>query len=202
MDKFLINVWNEVSTTFIQNPAAQIIGFLSLVFALLSFQQRSRFRILLFQMTASFLYSLQYFLIGAIVGGCLDLVSFGRTLVFSQRDKRRWACSPFILIGFMVAMLVIGILTGFIGQSIGTGAYAWSDSLGWINALAICGSLLSTLALWMRDERLIRRISLLVGPCWIIYNFIVGSYFGVLSETIAMCSIITGIIRYDLKKSK
>lgn len=191
---------SEISLAFISNPAAQVVGFISLVFALLSFQQKGRFRIMLFQVIASLTYSLQYFMMGAIVGGCLDLISFGRTVVFSQRETKRWARSGWWLVLFVLLLGAAGVITGFMSSE----EHSWGGRLFWINILAIAGALLSTVALWMRDGGLIRLISLFVGPCWIIYNTVVGSYFGVLSEAIAMISIIVGIIRYDIigKKKK
>ncbi len=163
----------------------QTIGGVSLICSLLSFQQKKRSHIMLLQMTASLLFSLQLFLLGAVTGACVDFISFIRTLVFSCRDKHKWANSPVWLVVFLLAMIGTGILT-------------WN---GGFSLLAILGSCLSTVALWMRDGRNIRRISLLVGPCWIAYCLAYGSYTGILNEVIAMTSIIIGMIRLDMKKT-
>ena len=141
---------------------------------------------MLFQMTASALFCIQLFMVGAITGGCVDSISFVRTAIFSQNDKK-WASSPIWLGVFVVAMIVTGIFT-------------WEDA--W-SILPIIGSVLSTIALWMKKSSHIRIISLFVGPCWLIYNLIHGAYTGALNELLAMTSIVIGIVRYDLgKKSK
>ena len=159
---------------------AQIIGAVGIVFSLLSFQLANRRQIMLFQMLASLLFSLQLFLVGAITGGCLDLISFVRTLIFSNNTKQ-WAKSKMWLYGFIVLMILTGIIT-------------WKD--GW-SILPIIGSVLSTVALWMTKEKHIRLISLTVGPCWLIYNLVKGAYTGALNEVFAMTSIVIGMIRHD-----
>ena len=64
----------------------------------------------------------------------------------------------------------------------------------------IIGSLLSTLALWMKTSKKIRLFSLFSGPCWLIYNIVNGAYSAAVNELIAMTSIIIGMVRYDIGK--
>lgn len=165
------------------NIAAQVVGIFGIVFSLLSFQLKKRKHIMLFQMTASLMFSAQLFMVGAITGGCLDLISFIRTLIFANNSKK-WASSKWWLFGFIVVMIATGMLT-------------WKD---WWSVLPIMGSVLSTVALWMKRERNIRLVSLAVGPCWMVYNIVTGAYTGALSEVIAMTSIVIGLIRHDRKK--
>lgn len=169
----------------VYDVTVQGIGLLSLLCSLASFQMKKRGGIMRLQMSASLLFSLQLLLLGAITGACLDLISFIRTLIFSYRDKRKWASSPVWPILFVAAMTVTGILTYNVPYSF----------------LAILGSVLSTVALWMRDGRKIRLISLAVGPCWFIYNILAGSYTGAINEVIAVISIIVGIVRHDIKRA-
>ena len=124
-------------------------------------------------------------MVGAVTGGCIDSISFVRTVVFSQNDKK-WASTPVWLGIFILAMIGIGILT-------------WQD--GW-SLLPIIGSVLSTVALWMKKSKHIRAISLFVGPCWLVYNLIHGAYTGALNEILAMGSIIIGILRHDVNRKK
>lgn len=163
------------------NIAAQIVGIVGIVLSLLSFQFSKRKYILLSQMLASLLFSLQLFMVGAITGGCLDLISFVRTLIFSSNAKQ-WAKSKLWLYGFILLMIVTGVFT-------------WKD--GW-SILPIIGSVLSTIALWMTKEKYIRLISLGVGPCWLVYNLVTGAYTGAINEVFAMTSIAIGLIRHDI----
>lgn len=159
---------------------AQIVGTVGLVASLLSFQQKKRRNIMLFQMSASLMFSTQLFMLGAITGGCLDMISFVRTLIFANNGKK-WASSRWWLVFFIVVMIGTGILT-------------WDNA--W-SILPMIGAILSTLALWMKNETHIRLISLLVGPCWLVYNLIHGAYTGALNEVLAMTSIVIGLLRFD-----
>ena len=167
------------------NLVAQAVGVVGIVFSLLSFQQKERKNILLLQMAASLMFSTQLFMVGAITGGCLDLISFIRTLVFFNNNKK-WAASNGWLYFFVAFMIFTGILT-------------WQD--GW-SILPIVGAILSTTAFWMKKEKHIRIIALFVGPCWILYNVVTGAYTGALNELLAMTSIVIGLFRHDWKAPK
>ena len=167
--------------SFKGNPIAQLIGFISLLLSLLSFQMKKRSGIMLFQMLASLSCAVSLIMLGGIAGGILDVVAFSRTFVFSLSDRYKWAGSKWWLCFYFAVIIGVGILTWDTG-SIGT-------------LFAILGTLLSTVALFMKKERLIRIISLFVGPCWIIYGMIYSSCFGILNELIAMTSIIIALVR-------
>ena len=79
-----------------------------------------------------------------------------------------------------------------------TGIFTWTN---WWDILPILGSILSTIALWMKSEKKIRLISLSVGPCWLIYNLVKGAWSGALNEILAMLSIIIGYLRNDVKRN-
>lgn len=163
-----------------RNILAQCIGVFGLICSLLSFQMKKRRQIMALQMTASLSFSAQLFLLGATAGGCVDLISFFRTLVFSQNGKK-WASSPVWLGAFAAAMVAAGALT-------------YQDA--W-DLLPIAGSVLSTVALWMKEEKKIRLVSLGVGPCWLVYNLVRGAWSGALNEVLAMASILVGMWRND-----
>ena len=163
----------------------ELIGWISVVCSLLSFQQKRRGPLMLLQTTASLTCAINMFILGDIVGGVQDVIAFFRSAVFSQREKK-WASSPLWLAGFMAAMIAAGILT-------------WENTL---SIFPILGSLCSTTALWMKDVRWTRRISLLVGVCWITNHLVVGNISGIVMEAIAMVSILIGILRHDIRWKK
>lgn len=181
MVDFFVTAWYQMIDSFVVNPVAQAIGLLSLILSLISFQQRKRAGIMLFQMGASLSCAVSLIMLGGIAGGILDLIAFSRTVVFSFRDKYKWASSPLWLIFYFAVIIAVGILTGERGS--------------FIVVFAILGTLFSTVSLWMRQEKLMRIIALFAGPCWIAYNLYYSSCFGILNEIIAMTSIIIALIR-------
>jgi signal transduction histidine kinase len=164
---------------------SQGIGLVAIACSLLSFQAKKRSGIMALQMTASMLFCIKLFLLGAFTGACLDLISFFRTLIFANNQKK-WASSPLWLAFFAAVMVATGILT-------------WESPL---SILAIFGALFSTLALWMKKETHIRLISLLVGCCWIVYYIPFKDFTGIASEAIAMLSILISLLRFARKKQE
>ena len=167
--------------------AAEIVGFIGLLCSIISFQQKNRKMVMLFQMIASALCCISLFLAGSVIGGVLDLISSVRTITFAlfMASKKKWAASPLWPILFIVALTVTGIVTW---------KNAWS-------ILPILGSVLSTVALWMKKASHIRAVSLFVGPCWMIYNLVEGTIAGAVNELFAMGSIVIGMLRHDRKKT-
>lgn len=178
---FFVTAYTEMCDSFVNNPAAQAIGFLSLVLSLVSFQMKTRTQILIFQCMASLSCAVSLIMLGGIAGGILDVVAFSRTLVFSLADKYKWAKCKLWLPFYIILIVAVGIIT-------------W-DPTGIGTLFAIAGTLLSTVALYQKSERLMRIISLFVGPCWIIYSLIYSSAFGALNEIIAMTSLIIALVR-------
>ena len=178
---FLILAYEELAFAMIHNPLAQAIGFLSLALSLISFQMRTRGKILFFQMLASLSCAVSLIMLGGIAGGLLDVIAFSRTVVFSLADRFTWARNILWLPFYFALIITAGILTWEKGSI--------------VTLFAILGTLLSTLALYMKSEKKLRIISLFVGPCWIAYNLIYASCLGILNEIIAMTSIVIALIR-------
>jgi len=164
----------------------QSIGWIALICSAISFQQKKRVSILLWQATATLISSLYLFLLGAYEGACLDLLSFAGKMVFSKGGSVMSISLSVWRIIFLIAMIIAGIFT-------------WADVF---SLLAIFASCLSLFALSMKSPTKIRFISLLVGPCWIVYNWVYHAYPSILMEVIALTSIIIAIIKYDIKKIK
>ena len=179
--EFIGNCFKNVSTTTI---LIQSVGWLALICSSISFLQKKRISLLLWQATATLISSLYLFLLGAYEGACLDLLSFVGKMVFSKGGAVFKISLSAWRVFFLICMLIAGILT-------------WSDIF---SLLAILGSCLSLFALSMKSPAKIRLISLLVGPCWIIYNLVYHAYPSILMECIALTSIIIGIIKHDIKK--
>ncbi|MBQ7381200.1 MAG: YgjV family protein [Clostridia bacterium] len=186
MKEFFVQLFGQDGVITTTSVLIQSVGWLALVCSAISFQQKKRVAILLWQATATLVSSIYLFLLGAYEGACLDLLSFVGKMIFSKGGAVLRVPLSVWRIVFLAAMLVAGVLT-------------WADIY---SLLAILASCLSVLALSMKNPTHIRIISLFVGPCWIVYNWIYHAYPSILMECIALTSIIIGIIRYDIKKKK
>ena len=115
-----------------------------------------------------------------------NFVGFFRELTFIQRDKKRWASTVIIPIVFILINWGLGITT-FKAP---------------INILPICASTFVTISLWIDNPRLTKLISIPVSTAFLVYDWHIGSYVGVLNESIAISSIILSFIREQKQQEK
>lgn len=162
---------------------AQILGFIALGMAIISFQSNSRKRILLFQLIAGSIFTVHFFLLGAYTGSVLNLLGVLRSAVFYNKG-RKWADSVLWLAAFFIASAAICVFT-------------WAGPATLLPSLAM---MLTTVAFYVSNTTLIRALNLPSSPMWMIYNILNRSYAGVLTECFVMTSIIVAMIRFDRKK--
>ena len=60
----------------------QILGIVAIVLGFLTFQMKSREKLVIFQIAATLAFSLHYYLIGAYSGMALNIVAMIRNVVF------------------------------------------------------------------------------------------------------------------------
>ena len=96
-----------------------------------------------------------------------------------QRDKRRWASGIWVPIIFILINWGIGIST-------------FSRP---INILPIAASTFVTVSLWLRRPRLTKLLSVPVSLTFLVYDVLIGSYIGVVNESLAILSIIISFIK-------
>jgi hypothetical protein len=164
---------------------AQIIGFIGLLLGVLSFQQKQRKGILLFQILASGVYFFHFLLLGALTGAVMNILGAARNWVFYHQDKP-WAGKVIWLYFFLIA-------------------YAISTLLTWKNPssiLPLIGMYAGTVSYWLKNPKSIRLVILFSPPCWFTYNLIAGSIPGMLTEIFTAVSVIVAIVRFDLRKQQ
>lgn len=162
---------------------AQIVGIIALICAVISFQQRTHKRILAFQLAANTVFCIHFIMLGAYTGALLNAVAALRSLVFVNKGKP-FADNVVWLYVFCIVSVVAGVFT-------------WN---GFASILPIAGMVCTTVAFWIKKPSLVRLTAFPSSPMWLAYNLITGSYAGVITEIVNMCSIITAIIRIDIKK--
>ena len=165
---------------------SQVIGFLAVASFLLSYQLKKRKDIILCNILSRCLYILQYILLGAFEGAVLDVMGAISSVIAAKKHL------PFIKKHtriFVVCMDLIIVAAGLL-------LYVNPFSL-----LPIAGVLLHTTAFWINDEKMIRRVSLLGSPFWMIYNFSCLAYGSAVGDFLTMVSIVIAMIKYRNQKN-
>ena len=165
---------------------AQIFGIGAMISLFLIYQQSNRKNLIFAKLCADICWSVHYLCLGAYGGIVPNAVGIFRELVFMQREEKKWANNPVIPIIFIVINWCIGFFT-------------FSSP---INILPIAASTFVTISLWLRRPILTKIISIPVSLTFLVYDIFVGSYIGVLNESIAIISIIINLIRERKKKNE
>ena len=164
----------------------QGIGYLALLFVLLSFQKSKRVNILLLMLTGLVIFVIHYSLLHAWTGALMNLVEAGVVFVSYKEETDLWAKQKFWPYVFICLYVLAGIVTA---KSI-------------VDFLPIVAQIFGALAVWQKSPKAIRFLMLLPRPLWFTYNFIVGSYAGMTGEILILTSVLIGIFRFDILKQK
>ena len=158
---------------------AQLPGAVAMACLFLSYQQKNRKGLITYKLSADIFWALHYALLGAYGGMIPNGVGIFRELVFVQRDKHKLANSPFIPVIFILINFALGI----------------STFKSPINILPITASAFVTVSLWLRNPKLTKIISIPVSLTFLIYDLFIGSWIGMVNESIAIISIIISFIK-------
>ncbi len=162
--------------------AIQAIGFVALGCEIASVQFKKRHMILAVYMASALLFAIHFMLLGAGTGALLNLVSAGRAVIFGHYSNRRRPLWPLWVV--IAAVVVVSVVT----------------FRGWISFLPMTAMVISSVALWQRDENAMRRLLLTTVPLWLVFSVLFGSYAGVLDECIVAVSLMVALTRYRHNK--
>lgn len=174
---------------------SQIIGIIAMIFAILSYQRKTGKGTLVFQLICGFLFSIHLFMLNAISGALLNMIAVIRAILFLNKEKLK-SDNNIWLAGFIVVYIIFYAMTFTVFKMEINSRNLLTE------VLPVIGMIASTLGLRCSDASKIRKFGLISSPAWLTYGIINGSVGGSVSEFLSLCSIIIGIIRLDIKKSK
>ena len=174
---------------------AQTFGILGMICNILVFQQKTHKRVLVWQFFAALVFAVNYFMLGAVVGGMLNTIGALRSVVFFFKEKTK-ANSIFWLVFFIcafsisypLAFMTFGkepTLINFI-----------------IEILPVVAMIIATISLRLGSANAVRKLGLISSPMWLTYNCFSGSIGAITSEILNLISIVVGIIRFDIMRKK
>ena len=158
----------------------QIFSIVAMALTIASFQMKTRKQIIFLQTVGSAIFLLSYLLVQDWAPACLNVVFLFRNFVCYFRKDKKWAQNPVWLVVLLVAVIGAGLI-GF---------------RSWLNLLPIVGSVFGTVAMYMKNENMIRLLKLGDSPCWLVYNMMLPLWGGVACEVFNIVSIVVGLIRY------
>lgn len=187
----------------------QAIGFVAIAMNLIAVQFNKYHKIILFKTLGSGLFVLQYFMFAffkddatAYIGMFMDGVGIFRNIIFSNNIRNNRPNKN--------AVIVFSILTFLFGlYSI---IFAWNETVNkitftdnqvlitliiiFISILAVVAKLISTISYSIKNPHTIRILNIPTSICWIVYNLMVFSIAGVISDSMTLVSVIIAEIRF------
>lgn len=158
----------------------QIASIIGMALTIVSFQMKTRKQIILLQTAGSVFFLFSYLLLESWAAVYLNVVFLIRNVVFYFSKDQKWAQHK----AWLGILLCAVIAAGFVGFR------------SWLDLLPIVGSIFGTVAMYMKNENMLRLLKLGDSPCWLIYNCTVPSVGGIICEVLNMASIVVGLIRY------
>ena len=167
----------EISTAFI---IAQVVGFIATGVAIASFQAKKRVSMLMMQTVSNLLWMAHYFMLGSLPATCAFLIGATRNVIYGFRGKYKFADSKIIPALYIAAFIISGVLT-------------YSSPL---DILPTLGMVCASIAFFVKDEKLIRHISVLIAISFFSFGIYQGSIASIVSDGCTLISIIIAMIRY------
>lgn len=173
---------------------AQGIGLVAMVFNILSYQCKHQRAVIVMQLFGATLFSINFFLLGAYVGGLINAIGAVRAILFSFKDKFK-ADHILWLVGFILSYIGIYVLNFTI-----FGKEPTLLNLI-IEILPIIGMTALSIGFRMKEASAIRKCGLVSSPSWLIYNVTVFNLGAIICEVLTLISIAVGMFRNDRKKA-
>ncbi len=188
MLEFSINALNGVANSLKALLGASYVfitygvGIVAVVLAIIAYQCKGRTKLLIVQSVCSAFWVLYFLMLGAFIGMAMNFFNVIRNLVFSQKEKHKWANSHAWLYVFLAIILTFCILT----------------FNNWYDIISIVGTVILTVGNFCSSKKTILILSIIGSPMWVVYGVFAGSYVGVVSDTLNIFAI--GYALYKLLK--
>ena len=163
---------------------AQILGFVAVILGFIAYQVKTDKQLLFVHLLVCAVFSVHYYLLGALPGAVLNGVGVIRNIVYYHKDKKFYQPKLFPVL-FALIMLGLGI---------------WSAD-GIHSVLLIAALAINTLCLSVKSAQKVRISVLFTCTMVLIYDVIEHSVGGAIFEAVAIVSAIIGIIRYRNQKN-
>jgi len=172
---------------------AQTIGIVAMVFNILSYQCKDAKKVFLMQMVGSGLFGINYFMLGATIGGVLNIVAVLRAIVYYNNEKLKSNH-----IGYFIFFIIAYILSYILTFTLLNKPFTLYNAL--IELLPVIAMISLNIGFKIGTSKAIRRFGFIASPCWLTYNIVNLAIGAIICEVISIASIIVGMLRHDINK--
>ncbi len=162
---------------------AQILGILGIIVFLFTYHGKNVKQMLLVKLAVDVIWGAHYLLLGAVNGFATNAICVVRELILLNNDKKLFK-SKWWLVILVAVNWIVAIVT-------------------WKGIYSILPALVSTLAtwsFWIGNPQKARYIGITNNTIMFTYDIFVGSYTGLIAESLAFCSVLLAIFRNKKQK--
>ena len=164
--------------------AIQAIGFVGVAFFIASYQIKSNRALFACQLTGCIIFCIQFFIMGAYTGALSLIINIIRNVLLLKARDWLWVKSKITL------AVIIALLAGIT-------VYTWA---GWMSLLPFVSVAVTSIGYWTNNAQKIRLSQFIGAPCTLVYDILIRSWGGVLSESITLMSIIISVALFGWKE--
>jgi len=143
----------------------------------------------------SALFAVNMFMLGAVIGGIMNILSVARSVVYMKKDSLR------IPIKAVTAIFIVAYLISYVLSFALFGTELNPKNLI-LELLPVIGMSAMTIAFAGNNAKVIRLSGFISSPSWLIYNIFNNAIGGILCESFGLVSIISSLIRIDILGKK
>ena len=172
---------------------AEEVGIVAMIFNILSYQGKKQSTVIGLQLIGSGLFAINFWLLGALVGGILNLIGVFRAVVYLFKDKLKADKWPWL--AFFIATYLTSYILNFT-------VFGMEPSLRnlLVELIPVVGTTAINVGFMLKDAAAVRKCALVGSPCWLTYNVIVFSLGAILCEIFTLISVAIGMLRHDKSK--
>lgn len=171
---------------------AQAIGIVAMCSNIISYQFKDKRNVIFCQLIGASLFTVNMFMLDAIIGALLNLVAILRAVIYLNIDKIK--LSSRLLCSFFVVLYILSYVLAFT-------AFGKEPSLLnlVIELLPVIGMTAFTVGMNGKEAKDIRICAFINSPCWLVYNCVNFALGGIICEVFSLISNGYAFLRYDLK---
>lgn len=158
---------------------SQIFGILAIITNSLSLQIVKKSKMMFFLLIANVFYVTQYFLLGAYTASITNIIIIIRTMLFNKYDNSNQKI-PMSLLAIIIALCLIALAITYNGV---------------LSFIPIIITIAYTIGATYNNPKKFKIIYGICAIIWLIYNFKVQAYVGMIGNFLEIISAYTAIMK-------
>lgn len=157
---------------------AQVLSLIAALLAMLSYMCCSKTKTTFLQLFSNIFYLFNFVLLTAYSASIQVTIACIRTLVFWIYSSVNKKCPVIYLIAFELLSVVCSIIL-------------WE---GYLGLLPMIGVGVFTFGMWQEKKKVFNICAIVLSSCLIVYDIAIGSYAGIILETMLLSIAIKGVL--------